>query len=994
MSLLLVVATLAGCSRSFWRRNADNEVYDLLPEKMTDDRWVLPRIDITPDPASRLFDAYPPDKGPLPPDDPAASVYMKRVNGIRQSKSWHKFGTTLSIENPQWLEPFGLAPSEDGNMPVPLDGDTILPPVPAEAAVSDEGSIIQTAAEFETEEIETGEEYSAEGGAGNAAARAPGTQRYGIDNMQLQQALELSYINSREYQTQIENLYLDALDLTFDRFQFQVRYLGIGGREPTADATFNSIPRTQNSLTTNKRFGVSQLLPAGGQMAVELANNTVWLFAGPNQTNTASTLSYSLVQPLLLGAGRKVVLEGLTQAERNTLYSTRDLARFRKTFFAGVVGNYLGILQQTQGVANRQNNIRQLENQVELLRAVTSQTPETTAVDLPALPENLQIPAALAVRLTYNAERKQLQWQGTLSEEQEQQLRQFRDSSDAEDFRTAVNEIVARLRTETVTLSVAQLETTLANARNDLNEAQVGLLDSLDQFKIQLGLPPDFHLTLDETLLKQFRLIDAPFFDLERQITDFVHVVSDLDTADPDLAGLRTVAAGLKQLQLDVRQYGLNVIDADRDRVDENMPERLARLSSEARRDLVRRNIKQDRRFYFSLQQDYGEIENQLDDVIKTLSQNDINLDARQLAFTTLSRQRERLLKVAQGLQPIQAGARVELIQLRQFQLGREESVAQGLDNRLDLKNARAQVMDARRRQEVAANRLEAVLDIVAEGDVRTRPLIGNRGENPFDFRGRRSSFRVGARFTAPLDQISERNDYRLALIQYQRARRDYMALEDDVKLDIRTSWRQLRLLRENFETARQALRDAATQLDLTVEEVTAPPRVVQGVQQQVQASTSGQQGLNLLQALNQLLNTQNSLIRIWIDYERSRINIYRDMGMMDIDPRGVWTDEFYQQTTPSNPPESNDTSKQFEKPIVLRVPNDRGPVLARRGSDGKPPGRTADGQFALPRKIELNEKPLRSPVAGSGLRGRVLGDSIGDGGQNQTVRQSGHGDR
>ena len=220
------------------------------------------------------------------------------------------------------------------------------------------------------------------------------------------------------------------------------------------------------------------------------------------------------------------------------------------------------------------------------------------------------------------------------------------------------------------------------------------------------------------------------------------------------------------------------------------------------------------------------------------------------------------------------------------------------------------------------------------------------------------------------------------------------MALEDDVKLDIRTSWRQLRLLRENFETARQALRDAATQLDLTVEEVTAPPRVVQGVQQQVQASTSGQQGLNLLQALNQLLNTQNSLIRIWIDYERSRINIYRDMGMMDIDPRGVWTDEFYQQTTPSNPPESNDTSKQFEKPIVLRVPNDRGPVLARRGSDGKPPGRTADGQFALPRKIELNEKPLRSPVAGSGLRGRVLGDSIGDGGQNQTVRQSGHGDR
>jgi len=220
------------------------------------------------------------------------------------------------------------------------------------------------------------------------------------------------------------------------------------------------------------------------------------------------------------------------------------------------------------------------------------------------------------------------------------------------------------------------------------------------------------------------------------------------------------------------------------------------------------------------------------------------------------------------------------------------------------------------------------------------------------------------------------------------------MEQEDTVKLQIRTNWRRLQLLRENFETARQALRLSATQLDQTVEDVTAPPQNVQGVQQQVRASTSGQQGLNLLQALNQLLGAQNSLIRIWIDYERSRINIYRDMGMMDIDPRGVWTDDFYQQAPPSSPSESNDTSKQFEKPVVLRVPADRGPVLARRGSDGKPSGGAADGQFALPRKIEVDEEPSRSPVAGGGLRGRVLGDAVGDGRKDQTVRQSGHRNR
>ena len=142
------------------------------------------------------------------------------------------------------------------------------------------------------------------------------------------------------------------------------------------------------------------------------------------------------------------------------------------------------------------------------------------------------------------------------------------------------------------------------------------------------------------------------------------------------------------------------------------------------------------------------------------------------------------------------------------------------------------------------------ILDIAAEGNIRT-PV----GETPFDFRGRRSSFQVGARFTAPLDQIAERNDYRLALIDYQRARRGYMAVEDQVKFSIRQNWRQLQVLDKNFETARQALRLAAAQLDLVIEEANAPAQLAQ--------QQGGQQGLNLLNALNSVLNALNDLISI-----------------------------------------------------------------------------------------------------------------------------------
>ncbi len=62
----LLLAAAPGCSRQFWRRQADMDVYDAEAEKLMDSRWALPRVDVTPDPRSRFFDPYDPDKPPLP----------------------------------------------------------------------------------------------------------------------------------------------------------------------------------------------------------------------------------------------------------------------------------------------------------------------------------------------------------------------------------------------------------------------------------------------------------------------------------------------------------------------------------------------------------------------------------------------------------------------------------------------------------------------------------------------------------------------------------------------------------------------------------------------------------------------------------------------------------------------------------------------------------------------------------------------------------------
>ena len=64
----------------------------------------------------------------------------------------------------------------------------------------------------------------------------------------------------------------------------------------------------------------------------------------------------------------------------------------------------------------------------------------------------------------------------------------------------------------------------------------------------------------------------------------------------------------------------------------------------------------------------------------------------------------ETLLKTVQSLQAIEVGLRVELVELQPYEYTMEESVQFALENRLDLKNEQARVMDARRRVEVAAN--------------------------------------------------------------------------------------------------------------------------------------------------------------------------------------------------------------------------------------------------------------------------------------------------
>ena len=107
------------------------------------------------------------------------------------------------------------------------------------------------------------------------------------------------------------------------------------------------------------------------------------------------------------------------------------------------------------------------------------------------------------------------------------------------------------------------------------------------------------------------------------------------------------------------------------------------------------------------------------------------------------------------------------------------------------------------------------------------------------------------------------------------------MDLEDKIKQAIRQSWRQIQVQEYRIQIDRTAVRNAAVQYD-------SASLQAQGAQQT--------NALSLVNALGSVLRSQNQLASDWVTYETNRLNIFRDMGIMDIDPRGVWTDPFYLQ--------------------------------------------------------------------------------------------------
>lgn len=707
--------------------------------------------------------------------------------------------------------------------------------------------------------------------------------------LDLPAAVQVGLLHSPSYQGELEELYLSALDVTFERFRFDAQFFGGSSIFYTADGRVRSGTGESSSLlevNTSRAanpFRLEKFTATGGELVVGFANSLVWQFAGPDDYTSNTLLDFSIVQPLLRRGGRTVVLERLTIAERTLLANVRSMERYRRGFYLNITtgrdpgsgpsrrggffggsglegftgvggggfgrvgggfgggftggagaasaGGYIGLLQDGQELRNQRSNIAALRSSVDQLQA------------------------------SYDA--------GRIDRFQVDLARQA-----------------------------------LFNAQSQLLAAEADYQSTVDDFLINLGLPPDIDIRLTDPLLEPFQLRSEELTQLQADATS---AAASLRADDPEQADepaeldeqpLAEALAGpvlvddaeevappaAEQLPSDVEKLATDALDllaaveVDYQTLLAALPDRREHLKVLAGREEVA--IAQINPRLLSPARLNARVEAlraDLDSVgagIRRIA-DELSASSGEAPPEELRRKTTDLSSLLLELSLLQARARLDTVDIDPTELTDDEALAIASLHRRDWKNARASLVDSWRLINFNANDLLSDLDITFSGD------LGNVGDNPLRLRSTNGRLRVGLAFDTPLTRLSERNLYRQSLIEFQQARRDYYRFVDRIHQGLRLSLRQIRLNEINFELRREAVFVAITQVDLTQLRLSEPPKP------EAEAQFSSTTARDLVQALGDLLSVQNDFLSVWVNNHVQLLNLEFDLGLMELDATG-----------------------------------------------------------------------------------------------------------
>ena len=764
--LLMVSVTVTGCTRRYYRQQADADVESLLGEKTDNANWPLLNYWVYPHPYARYADLTGnPDRPPMPVDDPAAWLLSPRPQRPKRIEDLVNDGYLNVIEQYDSANRALLKMNQPEKLPVSSNRPGANPPpVPAD-------------------EVE------------NQRATMP-TNRWHRKQpylLNLEQCLELAIFNSREFQNRREDLYLSALPVTLQRFNFLPQFLATeNALREWSTKTFPGGPTNQGTLNTN--LGVQKLFSTGALLVLRVANQTVIDFTSNGKpTLSQSTALLDITQPLLSGGGRAVTLEPLTQSERDLLYEVRRFNRFNREFYVNIVG---GQQLTVSGSGSSLTNLSDLNFTV-----------SGRATNVGYLPTLRALASVQVEQMNVDA--------------LEGLYRFFQAYAEGGGFSK---------------LQVDQVEQDLNSARLRVLSQRISYLDSLDQFKLQLGIPTDMPIELDFAPLRPLTEQMSRFQELENQYRQ-VLIEAEKEESDPQAPKrLRSILERLIQTSsltegtkfrkaLPARWEFWRFLNSPETIIAGRMGDILAQplytfspgsalmvisLFIPRRVQLLHElDLRKQERNQLLDEKDKAESEDKklAPEKEQRLTQlaREIDIAEMELALSLFEREsfrtagnptREKILRSdlfrriiyrfallleearVERLEQLEKAwpelppIRIEQVDLFNVTLEEAQHLAgvTALNNRLDLMNTRAQVADSWRKIAVFANSLLGGMDLRYNVNVLTPPAeVGQ----PLNFKGQIARHQLSLNTELPLVRRVERNSYRASLIAFQRQRRN-----------------------------------------------------------------------------------------------------------------------------------------------------------------------------------------------------------------------------
>lgn len=207
------------------------------------------------------------------------------------------------------------------------------------------------------------------------------------------------------------------------------------------------------------------------------------------------------------------------------------------------------------------------------------------------------------------------------------------------------------------------------------------------------------------------------------------------------------------------------------------------------------------------------------------------------------------------------------------MEIDEARAIRLALENRLDLRAASGAVYDAQRKVVVAADGLRAELTLLGFANMGERRSIESATSRNATYRFDKGYYSALLSLDLPFERTPERNAYRERFIDLERVVRDFQALEDQIKLDIKD---ELRVLL----TSRETLKIQAKAVVVARKRVKSSTLFLEAGRAQIR---------DLLEAQEALFTAKNALTSAAISYRIAELRIRSDMGLLEAGEDTLW---------------------------------------------------------------------------------------------------------